>query len=343
METKVLKPLNNTREDAAIRTAAEILSDGGLVGLPTETVYGLAANAYDEAAVRAIFAAKGRPQDNPLIVHIAGPKELDALCRSVPEAARRLAAAFWPGPLTMVLPKSDRVSGTVSAGLDTVAVRMPSHPVARAVIEAAGVPLAAPSANLSGSPSPTTAAHVLADLDGRIPLILDGGACSVGVESTVLSFAGGVPRVLRPGGVTPAQIEAVLGAVEIDYAVDHQIAAGARVASPGMKYKHYAPKARVTIVDGPFEAFAAYLRAHRGKGVYALCFTGEETALDVPCIVYGGSDDEAAQARGLFAALRALDEAGAERVYARCPKKQGVALAVYNRLLRAAAFEVILL
>ena len=343
METKVLKPLRYSREDPAIKTAAEILSDGGLVGLPTETVYGLAANAYDEAAVRAIFAAKGRPQDNPLIVHIAAFEELFTLCRAVPASARRLAAAFWPGPLTMILPKSDRVSDAVSAGLDTVAVRMPSHPAARAVIEAAGVPLAAPSANLSGSPSPTTAAHVLADLRGRIPLILDGGACSVGLESTVLSLTGDVPKVLRPGGVTPAQLEAVLGAVEIDYAVDHPIAADARVASPGMKYKHYAPKARVTIVDGPFEAFADYLHAHRGDGVYALCFAGEETALDAPCVVYGGADDEAEQARSLFAALRALDEAGAARVYARCPKKQGVALAVYNRLLRAAAFEVITL
>ena len=219
---------------------------------------------------------------------------------------------------------------------------MPSHPVALAVIRAAGVPLAAPSANLSGSPSPTTAADVLADMEGKIPLILDGGACSVGVESTVISLAGAQPVLLRPGYITKEQLEDAMGcAVALSDAVLHKLKDGERAASPGMKYKHYAPKADVTILKGSFDAYKEYMKSHCADGVYALCFTGEEPALPCPCVTYGRADRPDEQAHALFSALRELDARGAKTVFARCPAQEGVAMAVYNRLLRAAAFRVV--
>ena len=326
----------------AIQTAAAILQNGGLVGIPTETVYGLAANALDGAAVAKIFAAKGRPMDNPLIVHISHFEQIYDLVREVPEAAKKLAKQFWPGPLTIILPKSARIPDEVSAGLDTVAVRFPSHPVARAVIDAAGVPLAAPSGNLSGHPSPTTAAHVMNDMDGRIEAVLDGGPCSVGVESTVVTLAEQPPRLLRPGGITLEQLRGVLGQVEMDDAVLHPLADGKRAAPPGMKYKHYSPKANVIILDGSLEHYIDYVNTHAGDGVAALCYDGEDKALQVPSICYGGEEDCGEQARELFDALRELDERlHAKTVYARCPEPEGVGLAVYNRLIRAAGFEVI--
>ena len=219
---------------------------------------------------------------------------------------------------------------------------MPSHPVAQAVIRAAGVPLAAPSANLSGSPSPTTAQDVLADMDGRVPLILDGGACEVGVESTVVSLAGPSPVLLRPGGITKEQLEAVLGCeVQLAHAVLHGLREGEKAASPGMKYKHYAPKAEVTLVKGPFRAYCDYVAGRAGPGVFALCYEGEETELSVPAVTYGRRESAASQAHALFGALRELDRRGARTVYARCPRADGMALAVYNRILRAAAFRVV--
>ena len=296
---------------ASVAEAARLLRAGEVVGIPTETVYGLAANALSDEAVPKIFAAKGRPQDNPLISHIASLDMLPMVVREVPGAAYRLAEAFWPGPLTLILPRSKTVADSVCAGLDTASVRMPSHPVALAVIRAAGVPLAAPSANLSGSPSPTTAADVLADMEGKIPLILDGGACSVGC------------------------------AVALSDAVLHKLKDGESAASPGMKYKHYAPKADVTILKGSFDAYKEYMKSHCADGVYALCFTGEEPALPCPCVTYGRADKPDEQAHALFSALRELDARGAKTVFARCPAQEGVAMAVYNRLLRAAAFRVV--
>lgn len=339
METEVLQVIlpDGTINEAAVKKAASRLLNGEVVAIPTETVYGLAANAFDESAVAKIFAAKGRPQDNPLIVHIAAIDELAQLVTDVPESAKRLAKAFWPGPLTMILPRSDRVPAGVSAGLPTVAVRMPVHPAAAAVIRAAGVPLAAPSANLSGSPSPTNAAYVLADMDGRIPLILDGGACKVGVESTVVSLTGDVPRVLRPGGVTVEQLRGVLGEVEVDDAVLHKLKDGAVAASPGMKYKHYAPRADITILKGTFEQFCDYVA---GKDATILCFQGEESHFP-HAVTYGKAHDGASQAARLFDALRELDEHGAATVYARCPELDGMGLAVYNRLIRAAGFHLV--
>ena len=326
---------------AGIARAAALLRGGELVAIPTETVYGLAANALDGDAVARIFLAKGRPQDNPLIVHIAGLDQWDPLVAGVPPAARRLAERFWPGPLTVILPKSDLIPPQVSAGLPTVAVRFPDHPVAQAVIRQAGVPLAAPSANLSGGPSPTCFAHVAADMHGRVAALLDGGPCGVGVESTVVSLAGERPRLLRPGGITPSQLESALGPVEIDSAVTSRLEEGRKAPSPGMKYKHYAPKAPITLLKGKGDAYADYVNQHNAPGVFALCFAEDEKSLQTPCLCYGGEGDGAAQARLLFECLRRLDEMGARRVYAHAPDPQGVGLAVYNRLIRAAAFDLV--
>lgn len=339
MQTELLPAYENGENlnTQAIASAASFLTAGEVVAIPTETVYGLAANAYDETAVRKIFAAKGRPQDNPLIVHIASFNELFDLVAEVPEAAKKLADAFWPGPLTVILPKSDKIPDAVSAGLSTVAVRFPAHPVAQAVIKAAGVPLAAPSANRSGSPSPTNAKTVLDDMDGRIPLILDGGSSEVGVESTVITLATPVPRVLRPGGVTVEQLREVLGEVSVDDAVLHRLKDGETAASPGMKYKHYAPRAEITIVRGTLEQFREFVA---GKDAFVLCFAGEEAYFD-RAVTYGEADDDAAQANRLFDALRELDARGAKTVYARCPTLSGVGLAVYNRLIRAAGFHLV--
>jgi len=341
MHTIIYK-IESPEDSEKIEAAAKIIRNGGIVAIPTETVYGLAANALDGIAVSKIFKAKGRPQDNPLIVHIGSFAELYPLVKTVPPAAEKLAQAFWPGPLTIVLPKTTVIPDEVSAGLDTVAVRMPSHPVARAIIEASGVPLAAPSANVSGSPSPTNAQHVLHDLDGLIAAIVDGGSCTVGVESTVLSLAGRTPRLLRPGGITPAQIEAVLGKIEVDDAVFGALAPDEIPASPGMKYKHYAPKAKLVILKGGLREFAAYVRTNAQQGSAVLCYEGEQENMTVQAVSFGHIGNSGEQANRLFYALRQIDEMpGVHTVFARCPAAEGLGLAVYNRLLRAASFEVI--
>ncbi len=326
-----------------IETAGALLKEGALVAIPTETVYGLAADALNAAAVSRIFEAKGRPGDNPLIVHIADITDWAPLVTHIPANAKALADAFWPGPLTIILPAAPCIPQEVTAGLTTVAVRFPAHPVARAVIKAAARPLAAPSANRSGSPSPTTAMRVMEDMDGRIAAVLDGGDCDVGVESTVIDMSTDTPRLLRPGGVTPDQLRAVLGNLIIDPAVTAALEAGATAASPGMKYKHYAPKTRVVLVKATAEKFAAFVNSKTAENPLALVFDGEETALTVPFLTYGARDDHAAQARNVFDALRRADDIGANVMYAACPTPEGVGLAVYNRLLRAAAFEVITL
>ena len=245
--------LNNTTED--INTAAAILRDGGLVAMPTETVYGLAADALNGEAVRRIFEAKGRPMDNPLIVHVAEFSDIERLrlVSEIPEKAIRLAKAFWPGPLTIIMKKGSVIPDEVSAGLDTVAIRIPSHPTARALIKTSALALAAPSANTSGKPSPTTAQHVIDDMDGRIEAVLDGGACSVGVESTVITLVADTPRILRPGIITREEIEAVIGSVDVDRAVLNKLESDEKASSPGMKYKHYSPKARVVLLRGEDE------------------------------------------------------------------------------------------
>ena len=341
METLLLQ---NTPQDIA--RAGKILRCGGLVAIPTETVYGLAANALDGAAVAKIFIAKGRPQDNPLIVHISHLSQWERLVDHIPENAMALAREFWPGPLTIILPKSDLIPDEVSAGLTTVAVRFPSMRTTRRIIDAAGVPLAAPSANLSGSPSPTCARHTMDDMRGRIEAVLDGGECNFGVESTVVTLATPVPRLLRPGAVTPEELREVLGELTIDDAVLGKLKEGVKAASPGMKYKHYSPKAEITIVKGKLEQFLRYIAAEKEHApdvkAFALCFDGEETAVPLPCVTYGRQDDPLTQSHRLFTALRELDEHGAAIVYARCPSTEGVGMAVYNRLLRAAGFHVVL-
>ncbi len=331
-------------DETQIAVAAQLLKNGGVVGIPTETVYGLAADALNGEAVAKIFKAKGRPMDNPLIVHIADFDDIRRfdLVSEVPESARRLAKAFWPGPLTMIMKRTDVIPPEVSAGLDTVAVRFPSHPVAQAVIRAANTPLAAPSANLSGSPSPTTARHVLNDMDGKIDAVLDGGASEVGVESTVITLASEVPRVLRPGGVTVEMLREVLGEVEVDDAVLHQLREGETAASPGMKYKHYAPKANVILLKCDDTAYISYVNARADDGVCALCCDEDLLSLSVKTVSLGRRGDYLTHARHLFDCLRKIDENGTiQTVYSRLPSTEGVGLAVYNRLIRAAGFEVI--
>ena len=339
MKTLLLDPI---RDNGALRQAGALLRAGEVVGMPTETVYGLAANALDGAAVAKIFLAKGRPQDNPLIVHIADKEQLSTLARMVPESARKLADAFWPGPLTIILPKAACIPDEVSAGLDTVGIRLPSHPVARALIREAGVPLAAPSANLSGRPSTTTSGHVMDDLGGRIPAIVEGGPCAVGVESTVVSLAGDVPRLLRPGGVSLEQLESVLGSVEVDRALREKIGDEVRVSAPGMKYRHYAPKAPVTVVCGDPERTAVYITRHAGLDAGVICFS--ECAFQFEMHerrVIGSSDDVQTQARRVFDALRSFDATDVTEIWAQGPADTGLGLAVANRLKKAAGFKVV--
>lgn len=332
----------NTPEN--IIKTAEILKSGGLAAIPTETVYGLAADALNGEAVAKIFAAKGRPMDNPLIVHVAEFEDIErfALVREIPEAAKKLAKVFWPGPLTIIMKKGGVIPDEVSAGLDTVAIRLPSHPSARAIIKAADTPLAAPSANLSGSPSPTTAQHVMNDMDGKIDAVFDGGACGVGVESTVITLAEDTPRLLRPGKVTLEELREVLGEVELDSAVLNKLKDGQKAASPGMKYKHYAPKANVILLKCTDDEFINYVNRCGGSGVAALCCDEDARKLCVKYISLGKRNDYEAHAQRLFDSLRRIDGYGnIVTVYTRLPSTDGVGLAVYNRLIRAAGFEVI--
>lgn len=321
----------------SVLEAAELLKYGEIVAIPTETVYGLAADALNESAVRKIFLAKGRPQDNPLIVHISSMKMLPPLVREIPDTAKALAERFWGGPLTMIFPKSDKIPGVTSGGLDTVAVRMPASEAAREIIRKCGFPLAAPSANLSGKPSPTTARHVFEDMNGRIPLIIDGGECAVGVESTVICFKDDKIHILRPGGIT-AEMLSEFGEVEVDKAVMAQPEKNERVLSPGMKYKHYSPKADVYVVNAHGKKFEEYC-AKRAKYESSLLALGAGAAERGVFLDYGSTPD--IQAQRLFALLRKADELGAKTVLVEMPEQSGMGLAVYNRLLRAAGFKVI--
>lgn len=346
-ETRLLKAYDPQEDAENIALAGKILREGGIVAIPTETVYGLAGNALDPAATKKIYAAKGRPSDNPLIVHIQAVEEWAPLVRELPEEALTLAKEYWPGPLTIILEKSPLVPESTSGGLPTVAVRMPENPIARAVIRAAGVPLAAPSANRSGSPSPTTWQHCADDLMGRVDAILQSADCRVGVESTVLSLCQRdkdgriLPRLLRPGAVTLEQLRAVLGEVAVDRGVLERIEAGEKALSPGMKYKHYAPAAEVTLLEGDTRQYRAYLRERGRPGDWAMCFEEDLPLEGIPARSYGGREDHAAQARQIFQLLRELDRQNAKRIFVHCPKKNGIGLAVYNRLVRAAAFRVV--
>ena len=322
--------------------AAEIIKAGELVAIPTETVYGLGADGLNPDAVAKIFIAKGRPQDNPLILHIADASDMEKFCHSIPEAAYKLAEKFWPGPLTMVLPAKDIVPKCTTAGLPTVAVRCPGSGVTRDIIRKAGTPVAAPSANISGKPSTTTAQHVLHDHDGRIAAIVDGGPCRVGVESTIIDLTDERPRLLRPGGITPQQLVEVVGDLIVDKAVISSVANDTVVKAPGMKYRHYAPECDVIVVTGSKEAAAKYIGEHFSPGNRVMCFE-EELEIFAPFnpIAYGRESDEDSLMAGLFAALRELDDPAIGTVFARRPKGIGKALAVQNRLMKASGFRTV--
>ena len=326
-----------------ISAAAKILRDGGLVGIPTETVYGLAANGLDEKAVKRIFEAKGRPQDNPLILTIPGQQWLPRYCKDIPPLAYVLARKFWPGPLTMILKcRTDVVPSVITAGLDTVAMRCPNHPVTLAIIREAGIPVAAPSANTSGRPSCTTAQDVLEDMDGKIEGVVDGGPCTVGVESTILDLTCDPPRLLRPGGLPLEALEQIIGPISVDKAVVSPLQEGEQPKAPGMKYRHYAPKAPVTVFTGAPEASAREIARRVGPTTGIICF--DEFAHLFPqqeVHTLGPSDDKLAQAQRVFDALRTFDNSGVTEILAQCPDSRGLGLAVGNRLKKAAGFHIV--
>ena len=328
--------------DENVRQAAEIIRSGGLLGIPTETVYGLGANALDSGAVRGIYEAKGRPSDNPLIIHIPDAGWLSRYCENVPESAYRLAEEFWPGPLTMILPRKPIVPDRTTGGLDTVGVRCPNHPVTLAILRAADVPVAAPSGNTSGRPSPTCADDMREDMDGKIAGIFDGGPSQVGVESTIIDLTCTPPRLLRPGGLPLEELQRVLGEVAIDKAVLGKLAEGEKPKAPGMKYRHYAPKAPVTVITGDPEKSAAYLKDHLPDGAGVICFS-EYTPLFPGHIVHdlGPAADKAEQARRVFDALREFDHEIVSEIFAQCPDPAGLGLAVSNRLKKAAGFHIV--
>ena len=339
MKTIVFHP---ETDNTAIQQAAAILRHGGLLGIPTETVYGLGANALDETAVLHIFEAKGRPQDNPLILHVPGADWLELYCHDIPPVAYTLAERFWPGPLTMILPRRDIVPLRTTGGLETVGVRCPNHPMTLAIIREAGIPVAAPSGNTSGRPSPTTAQHMLEDMDGKIDGIVDGGPCSVGVESTIIDLTVTPPRLLRPGGLPLEALEEVLGTVAVDKAVRQKLADGEQAKAPGMKYRHYAPKAPVTVITGTPGASAAYIAAHLTKHSGVICFDEYAPLFEGHTIHrLGPAGDKLAQAQHVFDALRTFDGTDVTEIFAQCPDEGGLGLAVGNRLKKAAGFHVV--
>ena len=339
METIIFHPETDKN---AIEKAAAILRRGGLLGIPTETVYGLGADGLNEDAVRRIFLAKGRPQDNPLILHVPDAGWLERCCTDIPPAAYALAERFWPGPLTMILPRRDCVPLRTTGGLDTVGVRCPDHPVTRAIISAADTPVAAPSGNTSGRPSPTCARHMMEDMMGKIDGIVDGGDCAVGVESTIIDLTVQPPRLLRPGGLPLEALEAVLGEVAVDKAVRQRLADGEKAKAPGMKYRHYAPRAAVTVVTGTPRRSAAYIREHLPAGAGVICFD-EYAPLFAGHIVHrlGSQEDKLAQAQHVFDALRTFDDTDVTAIFAQCPDESGLGLAVGNRLKKAAGFHTV--
>jgi len=352
MNTKVVKIQScrepfTAEEEKALRQAGEIIKEGGLVAFPTETVYGLGGDGLNRESSRKIYAAKGRPSDNPLIIHICRLEDISLIADEFPETAKRAAEFFWPGPLTMILPKSGRVPYETTGGLDTVAVRFPSHPAARKLIDYGGGYVAAPSANLSGKPSPTAAKYVIEDMDGRIDMILDGGEDEIGLESTIVDMTVTPPRILRPGFITKEMLEAVLGKVDVDVTIIEP-ESGQIPKAPGMKYRHYAPEGELTIVEGPSERVVDYMN----RAVAADRIAGEKTgiiatsdSLDsyradvVKCV--GSRKEEEGIARKLFAVLREFDEEGVTRIYSESFDSQGLGQAIMNRLLKAAGHNVV--
>ena len=347
MKTQVFTIRDPQASADALRAAGHILRLGGLVVFPTETVYGLGGDGTNPQAAADIYAAKGRPSDNPLIIHVADPENAEKYAHTT-DLYYALAKAFMPGPLTVIMPKRDNVPSSVTGGLDSVAVRCPSHPIARALIRAAGTCVAAPSANLSGKPSPTDARHVIQDLDGKVNVIIDGGECEIGLESTIVKImqdAEGEPYLvlLRPGAITHDALCCVCPRVDIAPAVAEKLAENERPLSPGMKYRHYAPTAPLVLLDGDADAVLEFLCAEQQrKNCCVLCYDEEIAPLSGGTLIpIGARDDLAAQARRLFAALREADATNAEIIYAHLPPMQGLGLALYNRMIRAAAHTVL--
>lgn len=356
MKTELIKiDITTPGWDKQLDHAAEVLKTGGLVAFPTETVYGLGANALDGKAVECIYKAKGRPSDNPMIVHIAEIEALQDLVNSIPAVAHRLMDAYWPGPLTLVMPKSGKVPSIITAGLDTVAIRMPSHPIALALIKKAGIPVAAPSANSSGRPSPTLAKHVMEDLNGKVDIVIDGGSTEVGLESTVLDITSEPPIILRPGGITQEQLQQLLGTVGADQALyKDQTGTDTTVPrSPGMKYRHYAPKAALLLVQGQYERVVfeigrraeMYIKEGTSIGILTTNETASlyEPSLYTSCkiISLGTRLQPETLASNLFRCLREFDEKAVEVILVEAPEIDGIGLAVMNRLAKAAGGNII--
>lgn len=342
MQTQIIAIDKNNINDNKIEECAKILKEGGLVAFPTETVYGLGALATDKEAAKKIYAAKGRPSDNPLIIHISDPADAEKYAYTSP-LYYKLASAFMPGPITVILPKRDTIPSEVTGGLDSVAVRCPSHEIARALISAAGDAIAAPSANLSGSPSPTESRHVIKDMDGRIDAIIEGGSAEIGLESTIVKADGESLTLLRPGAITRDALLCVCENVDIASAVTEALKADERPLSPGMKYRHYAPKADLVLLDGESEDIIAFLAEEaKDKRCLMLAYTEEIPLLSsIAVIDVGNRDDLSTQAKRLFCALREADELELDKIYAHLPKKDGLGLALYNRMIRAAAHTVL--
>ena len=342
METKIFNISPDSIDESAIEECAKIIKNGGLVALPTETVYGLGADATDKAAAARIYAAKGRPSDNPLIIHVAYPKDAEQYAFT-DSLYYKLADAFMPGPLTVILPKRDTVPFEVTGGLDSVAVRCPAHPIAHRLIRAAGVAVAAPSANLSGSPSPTCGEHVISDLFGKVDAIINGGECDIGLESTIVKIDGDRLILLRPGAITADALHCVCEKVEIAPAVTETLAENERPLSPGMKYRHYAPSIPLVLLKGEAKTVSEFLKTAQSKERCAiLCYDEEASELSPEGLInIGAMDDLAVQAQRLFAALRSADKLHCDIIYAHLPPKDGMGLALYNRLIRAAAHTVL--
>ena len=341
MKTVFYKICGTPEDESVLLEAGRIIREGGLVAFPTETVYGLGASALSDTAAEKIYAAKGRPSDNPLILHLAEPSDAERYAVTN-DTYYRLAKAFMPGPLTVILPKRDTVPSSVTGGLDTVALRCPSHPVARRLIRLAGIPIAAPSANLSGKPSPTCAEHVAQDMDGRVDIILDGGESEIGLESTIVKIDGDALTLLRPGGITYDALCMVCEDVRVAHAVTHLLAENERPLSPGMKYRHYAPTAPVILLEGDDDRILTFLqREQKAQKCAILCYDEELPHLQRERLFpVGRKEDLETQAKRLFYALRLADHTDATVIYAHLPTTEGLGLALYNRMIRAAAHTV---
>lgn len=348
MNTKIIQIDKNNFTDEELFEAAEILRNGGLVAIPTETVYGLGANALDESASKKIYEAKGRPSDNPLIAHISCMEELQALVSEIPEAGRKLAEKYWPGPLTMVFPKKDIVPYGTTGGLETVAVRMPSDPVANRLIKLAGIPVAAPSANTSGRPSPTKAEHVVEDMNGKIEMIIDSGEVGIGVESTIVDVSGAIPMLLRPGAITMEMLQETLGKVEIDPAILGPMSADMKPKAPGMKYRHYAPQGEMTLVEGNVEKVVDFINREAkaaieaGKKVGIICTEESRELYECGILkVIGSREHEETVAHNLFAVLREFDDRKVDCIFSESFSKDRLGQAIMNRLCKAAGYHIV--